>query len=86
MIELSRFARKRKIRSLLRRGLGGVSHSDGHSVVRDKKEASYIHNRTSRMALTPLVFVLVCVCNWPLLFDQYSLIQLALPCGRLGVL
>ena len=73
MIELSRFARKQKIRSLLRRGLGGVSHSDGHSVVKGKKEVSHIHNRTTRMALTPLVFVLVCVCNWPLLFNQHSL-------------
>ena len=38
MIELSRFAWKRKIRSLLRRGHGRVSHSDGHSVVRAKKK------------------------------------------------
>ena len=28
-----------------------------------KKEAGCTHNRTSRTALDPLVFVLVCVCN-----------------------
>ena len=50
-------------RSLPGGGLGEVSHSDGHSVVIGKKEADYIHNRTSRMALVPLVSILACVCN-----------------------
>lgn len=48
-----------------------------------KKEAGCIHNRTSRTALAPLVFVLVCVCNRLYLYQSDQPIQLALPCGSI---
>ncbi len=37
--------------------------------IKANKEAGYIHNRTSRTALAPLVSVLVCVCNRLSLFQ-----------------
>ena len=43
------------------------------------KETGYIHNRTSRTAQAPLVFVLVCVCNRLCLYQSDQPIQLALP-------
>jgi hypothetical protein len=46
---------------------------------RANKKASYIHNRTSKTALAPLVFVLVCVCNRLYLYQSDQPIQLALP-------
>jgi hypothetical protein len=48
-------------------------------VARANKKANHIHNRTSRTAFAPLVFILVCVCNRLLLFQSVQPIQLALP-------
>ena len=52
-------------------------------VARANKEAGHIHNRTSRMALAPLVFVLVRVCNRLCLHQSDQPIQLALPYGSI---
>ncbi len=64
VIELSRFAWKRKIRSLLRREvLAQLSLSDGHSVVRGKKEAGTQTHQTPAGAFLSLRFLCGCLCT-----------------------
>ena len=65
-------------RSLHGRGLGEVSHSGGHSVVRGKKKP--VHRHTNPNGSFPLAGVLV----WLSMYRLKSRIQLAHQCGLLS--
>ena len=64
-------------RSLPGEDRGGVSHSDGHSVV-SKKRSRHIDAPTPAGVFLSLGFLCGCLCNRPLLF-QYSIAYLVGP-------